>query len=54
MQRLTVLTKIQIQPVKDQHYNKNFDLSLRNIQEADPNHQQGKHQKQINKINPMK
>ena len=54
MLRLTVSTKIQTQLVKDQHYNKNFDLSLRNMQEVDPNHQQGKHQKQINKINPMK
>ena len=25
--------------MKDQRYNKNFDLSPRNIQEADPNHQ---------------
>ena len=45
---------MQTQLVKDQHCNRNFDLSLWNIQEADPNHQQGKHQKQINKINPMK
>ena len=54
MQRLTVSTKIQTQLVKDQHYTKNVDLSLRNIQEADPNHQQEKHQKEINKINPIK
>ena len=54
MERLRVLTKIQTQLVEDQHYNKNFNLSLPNIQQADPSHQQGKHKNQINKINPMK
>ena len=44
MQRLIASTKIQTQLVNDQHYSENFNRSLRNIQEADPNYQQGKHE----------